>query len=137
MNLHGIVARSGQAFKYILDPNVDLISPSRAAQLAEAQRQLDDVRRRLDESEKASREKDTLIAQLRDELAAKAEPAKPTLPQAAKSEPKRKAASKTPPQATPAQTRRKSRSRKARPTTAREGAKAKGRPKRTENGPKA
>jgi len=77
MNLRGIVARSGQAFKYILDPNVDLMSPSRAAQLAETQRQLTETQRRLDESEKASREKDMLIAQLRDELAAKAEPAKP------------------------------------------------------------
>ncbi|NLZ06710.1 MAG: hypothetical protein GXY19_16205 [Phycisphaerae bacterium] len=137
MNLHGIVARSGQAFKYILDPNVDLMSPSQAAQLAEAQRQLDDVRRKLDENEKASREKDTLIARLRDELAAKAEPAKPTLPQEAESDTKRKATRKTPAQAKPAQTRHKSRSRKPRPTTAREGAKAKGRSKRTGNGPKA
>jgi hypothetical protein len=136
MNLHGIVARSGQAFKYILDPNVDLISSSRAAQLAETQRQLDDVRRRLDESEKASREKDTVIARLRDELAAKAEPAKPTLPQEVRPGAKRKDASKTSTQAKSTQTRRKSRSRKARPATARAGAKAKGRSKRTENGPK-
>ena len=137
MNLHGIVARSGQAFKYILDPNVDLISSSRAAQLAETQRQLDDVRRRLDESEKASREKDTVIARLRDELAAKAEPAKPTLAQAAKSDAKRKAAGKTSTKPKSPQTRRKSRSLKARPTTARSDAKAKGRSKRTDNGPKA
>ena len=137
MNLRGIVARSGQAFKYILDPNVDLMSPSRAAQLAETQRQLTETQRRLDESEKASREKDTLIAQLRNELAAQIEPAKPALPQEAKPDTKRKAVSKTPPQAKPAQTRHKSRSRRAKPTTDRTGANAKGRSKRTDNGPKA
>lgn len=136
MNLHGIVARSGQAFKYILDPNIDLMSPSRAAQLAETQRQLDDVRRKLDASEKASREKDTVIARLRDELAAKAEPAKAAPAPKAKPDPKRKAAGKTPTQAKSTQTRRKSRSRKARPATARAGARAKGRSKRTDNGPK-
>lgn len=130
MNLRGIVARSGQAFKYILDPNVDLMSPSRAAQLAETQR-------RLDESEKASREKDMLIAQLRDELAAKAEPAKPTLPQEAESDTKRKATRKTPTQAKPAQTRKKAKPRNTKPNTARTKAGDQGRPKRTGNGPKA
>ncbi len=137
MNLHGIVARSGQAFKYILDPNVDLISPSRAAQLAETQRQLTETQRKLDESEKASREKDALIAQLREELAAKAEPAPPALPQEAEPNPNRKAARKTRPQAKPTQTRKKARPRNAKPTTPRTKAGDRSRPKRTGNGPKA
>ncbi len=71
MNLQGIVARSGQAFKYILDPNIDLISAPKAAQLAEVKRQLAEAQQQLKEGERTSREKDALIAQLRADLVAK------------------------------------------------------------------
>jgi hypothetical protein len=123
MNLHGIVARSGQAFKYILDPDVDLMSPSQAAQLAEAKRQLTEVQRKLDESEKVSREKDTLIAQLREQLAAKAQPAQSVPTPNTRTSRRRKADKRTQPQAKnadahakPTQARKKTRPRKAKPT---------------------
>jgi small-conductance mechanosensitive channel len=97
MGFRGIVTRSGQAFKYILDPNVDIESPSHAAQLAEIKRQLDGVKRKLDESEKKARAKDTLIAQLQEQLAAKGQEAKPAPVKKAKRPRRRRTAKKTSP----------------------------------------
>ena len=94
MNLQGIVARSRQAFKYILDPNVDLMSPSRAAEFAEIQRQLAELQGKLAESESGSREKDELIAQLREQLASRSEPPQPAPAQGPKSTRKRRTTSK-------------------------------------------
>jgi len=145
MDTEGIIARFGRAFKYILDPNADLMSPSQAARLAEAERQRDELKDKVDASEKACREKDTLIAQLREQLAAKAEQA-PSAPAAKPPSPRRRRNTrKTPTQAKtaetpdapakPARTRKRSRPRKSGPNTGRP--QTKGRPKGPEDGPKA
>lgn len=145
MDTEGITARFGRAFKYILDPNADLMSPSQAARLAEAERQRDELKGKLDASEKACREKDTLIAQLREQQAAKAEQA-PSAPAAKPSSPRRRRnAKKTSPQAKttdtpdasakPARTRKRSRPRKSGPNTRRP--QTQDRPKGPENSPKA
>jgi hypothetical protein len=145
MDTEGIIARSGRAFKYILDPNADLMSPSQAARLAEAERQRDELKGKLDASEKACREKDALIAQLREQLAAKAEQA-PSTPAAKPSSPRRRRnAKKTSPQAKttdtpdapakPARTRKRSRPRKSGPNTRRP--QTQDRPKGPEDSPKA
>jgi len=64
MDLRRIVARSGQAFRYILDRDTDLVSRTHLSKL-------EAIKRQLDESERMSREKDGLIAQLQEQLAAK------------------------------------------------------------------
>ena len=145
MNRQGIIARFSRAFKYILDPNADLMSPSQAARLAEAERQRNELKSKLDTSEKACREKDTLIAQFREQLAAKAEQA-PSAPSQKPSSPRRRRNNrKTSPQAKttetadapakPARTRKRSRPRKSGPNTGRP--QTKGRPKGPEDSPKA
>ncbi len=145
MNRQGIIVRFGRAFKYILDPNADLMSPSQTARLAEADRQRDELKGKLDTSEKACREKDTLIAQLREQLGAKAEPA-PSNSAAKSPTPRRRRNNrKTSPQAKttetadapakPARTRKRSRPRKSGPNTGR--TQTKDRPKGSEDGPKA
>lgn len=145
MDTEGIIARFGRAFKYILDPNADLMSPSQAARLAEAERQRDELKGKLNASEKACREKDTLITQLREQLAAKAEQAPSNSTAKASSPRRRRNTRKTPPQAKttetpdmpakPARTRKRSRPRKSGPNTGRP--QTKGRPKGPEDGPKA
>ncbi len=141
MDTQGIIARSGRAFKYILDPNADLMSPSQAARLAEAERQRDELKGKLDASEKACREKNTLIAELREQLAARAEQAPSTPAQKSPTPRRRKNTRKTSPQAKttetsdappkPARTRKRSRPRKSGPSTGRT------RPRGSEDSPKA
>lgn len=143
MDTEGIIARLGRAFKYILDPNADLMSPSQAAQLAEAERQRDELKGKLDAGEKACREKDTLIAQLREQLAARAEQAPSTPAQKSPRPRRRKNTKKTSPQAKttdtpdapakPARTRKRSRPRKSGPNARR----TQDRPKGPEDNPKA
>lgn len=145
MNRQGIIVRFGRAFKYILDPNADLMSPSQAARLAEAERHRNELEGKLDASEKACREKDTLIAQLREQLAAKAEQAPSNSAAKTPSPRRRRNARKTPPQAKttetadapakPARTRKRSRPRKSGPNTGRP--QTKDRPKSPDDGPKA
>ena len=73
MNLRRIVSRSGQAFRYILDPDTDLVSRTRIDELKAVQGQLVELQRRLEESEKSVQAKDAQIAQLQEQLAAQAQ----------------------------------------------------------------
>jgi len=121
MDLHGIVARSSQAFKYIFDPSVEIQTPAHASQLAELKRRLDDMQKKLDASARESREKDTLIAQLREKLAAQEQRSKPAPVKKAKATRQRKTTKKTNPvtktpdkSEKPAQTRQQTK--KAKPT---------------------
>lgn len=145
MNSQGIIARFGRAFNYVLGSNADLMSPSQAARLAEAERQRNELKGKLDASEKACREKDTLIAQIREQLAAKAEQAPSTPAQKPSSPRRRRNTNKTQTQAKtadtpdapakPARTRKRSRPRKSGPNTGRP--QTRGRPKGPEDSPKA
>lgn len=64
MDLHGIIARSSEAFRYVLDPSVELETSAHAGELAEMQRRLEEVQKKLDESDRKARKNATLIAQL-------------------------------------------------------------------------
>lgn len=97
MGFRGIVARSGQAFKYILDPTTEIESSYGATQVAEMKQQLDKVQRKLTESESQSRAKDTLIAQLRKQLATKRQEAEPTPVKKARTSRRRRTTKKTGP----------------------------------------
>ena len=78
MGLHRIVARSSQAFKFIFDPDTYLVSRAQIDELDTVKRQLAEVRQKLDESQKTLAEKDGLIAQLQEQLAAQAQEKKTT-----------------------------------------------------------
>ncbi len=79
MGLHRIVARSSQAFKFILDPDTYLVSRAQIDELDTVKRQLAKVRQKLDESEKVLTERDGLIAQLQEQLAGQVQEKKATL----------------------------------------------------------
>jgi small-conductance mechanosensitive channel len=122
MGFRGIVARSGQAFKYILDPTTEIESSYGASQVAELKQQLDEVQRKLTESESQSRAKDTLIAQLREQLAAQSHEAEPAPVKKAKTTRRRKTADKA---KKPTQPRKKAKSAKPRATAKKAAPKAK------------
>jgi len=97
MDLHGIVARSSQAFRYIFNPSVEIQTPAHTNQLAELKRRLDELQKKLEASERQRHENDALIAQLREQLAAKEQESKPTPVKKTKTTRRRKTAKKTGP----------------------------------------
>ena len=79
MDLHDILAKPIQIVKEVLDLESDLEPPSLVSQFVAIKHQLADIQARLDESNRISREKDTVIAKLQKAMAAKAAP-RPTAP---------------------------------------------------------
>jgi len=79
MSFHDILAKPIQIVKEVLDLEPDLESPSLASQFVAIKHQLAHIQERLNESSRISREKDLVIAKLRKEMVAKAQP-RPTAP---------------------------------------------------------